>query len=408
MTDQVTNVEIEDVLSSIRRLVSTDTSQRDGDLTRSLPSESRPEPKLVLTPSQRVDESLREVAQEAEVEETSAEEKSVPPEPRPLEIAHTVPVDAIHNAETDAAPAEDIPEFLIRPADPVVKDDDNIIQDHAKVDSVEEADVAAFDEQDLAVEEMAEHEPPGELESLEAPEPIELELTEATENNAENQPDIGDATIEEIAEVEVSERLASIESLVADQVAQTSEDVVEDVINETAEVDPDADRLTTPAETFEDAVARQHDEWEPDGENDVGLEPNPVEPLPWQDTEVESASVAQEEAQVLEQVALDEPIIAVAVEEEAQADHSPGSKTELDSVAETEAAPEAEPASSDAKEAREWFDDESVLDEDALRDLVTELVREELQGAMGEKITRNVRRLVRREIRRALAAQGIE
>ena len=42
------------------------------------------------------------------------------------------------------------------------------------------------------------------------------------------------------------------------------------------------------------------------------------------------------------------------------------------------------------------------LDEEDLRDLVAEIVREELQGELGHKITRNVRKLVRREIHRAL------
>ena len=50
----------------------------------------------------------------------------------------------------------------------------------------------------------------------------------------------------------------------------------------------------------------------------------------------------------------------------------------------------------------------TALDEDALRDLVADIVREELQGALGERITRNVRKLVRREIHRALAAQELE
>mmetsp|Transcript_22627 Transcript_22627/g.37039 ORF Transcript_22627/g.37039 Transcript_22627/m.37039 type:complete len:261 (-) Transcript_22627:2627-3409(-) len=52
--------------------------------------------------------------------------------------------------------------------------------------------------------------------------------------------------------------------------------------------------------------------------------------------------------------------------------------------------------------------DEDILDEAALRELVSDIVREELQGALGERITRNVRKLVRREIHRALAAQDLE
>lgn len=48
------------------------------------------------------------------------------------------------------------------------------------------------------------------------------------------------------------------------------------------------------------------------------------------------------------------------------------------------------------------------LDEDTLRPLVANLIREELQGELGERITRNVRKLVRREILRALAARDAE
>ncbi|MFP4238527.1 hypothetical protein [Rhodosalinus sp.] len=47
----------------------------------------------------------------------------------------------------------------------------------------------------------------------------------------------------------------------------------------------------------------------------------------------------------------------------------------------------------------------AVLDEEMLRDLVAGIVRQELQGELGERITRNVRKLVRREIHRALTAQ---
>jgi hypothetical protein len=49
-----------------------------------------------------------------------------------------------------------------------------------------------------------------------------------------------------------------------------------------------------------------------------------------------------------------------------------------------------------------------VLDEDDLRPIVARMIREELQGELGERITRNVRKLVRREILRALAARDAE
>ena len=50
----------------------------------------------------------------------------------------------------------------------------------------------------------------------------------------------------------------------------------------------------------------------------------------------------------------------------------------------------------------------TVLDEDALSQIVRILIREELQGVLGERITHNVRKLVRAEINRALAAQALD
>jgi hypothetical protein len=49
-----------------------------------------------------------------------------------------------------------------------------------------------------------------------------------------------------------------------------------------------------------------------------------------------------------------------------------------------------------------------VLDEDALREMIAEVVREELAGQLGERITRNVRKLVRREIRQMMATEELE
>lgn len=48
-------------------------------------------------------------------------------------------------------------------------------------------------------------------------------------------------------------------------------------------------------------------------------------------------------------------------------------------------------------------DETAVLDEAALREIVAEIVRAELQGRLGERITSNVRKLVRREVHRILA-----
>ena len=42
-------------------------------------------------------------------------------------------------------------------------------------------------------------------------------------------------------------------------------------------------------------------------------------------------------------------------------------------------------------------------DEVALRALISEMIREELQGELGARITRNVRKLIKREVETALA-----
>jgi hypothetical protein len=48
------------------------------------------------------------------------------------------------------------------------------------------------------------------------------------------------------------------------------------------------------------------------------------------------------------------------------------------------------------------------LDESVLREIVRDIIREELQGALGERITRNVRKLVRAEINRATTSRDLE
>ncbi|MEC8195773.1 MAG: hypothetical protein VX228_05495, partial [Pseudomonadota bacterium] len=61
----------------------------------------------------------------------------------------------------------------------------------------------------------------------------------------------------------------------------------------------------------------------------------------------------------------------------------------------------------DADALSEAMDETAEIDEAMLREMVADIVRQELQGALGERITRNVRKLVRREIHRALAAHDL-
>ncbi|MFN6979545.1 MAG: hypothetical protein ACK4OP_15555 [Gemmobacter sp.] len=51
--------------------------------------------------------------------------------------------------------------------------------------------------------------------------------------------------------------------------------------------------------------------------------------------------------------------------------------------------------------------DGDLIDEAMLREMVRDILHDELQGQLGERITRNVRKLVRAEIARAMAARDL-
>ncbi|MGA0539177.1 hypothetical protein [Neotabrizicola sp. VNH66] len=77
-----------------------------------------------------------------------------------------------------------------------------------------------------------------------------------------------------------------------------------------------------------------------------------------------------------------------------------------DAVSDTAEITIEEELEAEAAAASGIFDqDEPVFDEEMLRDLVREIIREELAGTLGERITRNVRKLVRMEVNRALTAR---
>ncbi len=135
---------------------------------------------------------------------------------------------------------------------------------------------------------------------------------------------------------------------------------------------------------LEAAVASSDEEYEPDG------------------SEVEASAPAMDLSAFEDDTFELSPEHAVAPEPEAEAVAEPE-----DTAQETEEEP-AE-ATSEASEGNVFEDDLSeVFDEEMLRDLVSEFVRKELQGELGERITRNVRKLVRREINRALAARDFD
>lgn len=122
------------------------------------------------------------------------------------------------------------------------------------------------------------------------------------------------------------------------------------------------------------AIGKTRQEWEPDGDDADALASADVAPMTWEDD--------------VELDAHGKPLRAADGTAQAEGD-------EADQPGETSIGTAA-------------AGDEQLMDEEALRDLVSEIVRSELQGALGERITRNVRKLVRREIHRALTVQEME
>jgi len=153
-------------------------------------------------------------------------------------------------------------------------------------------------------------------------------------------------------------------------------DIAADIVEDTAGLDDapldpehavsgsDADRaatLSAKIEALEAAIAETRDQWEPDGDAGDDYAGTHVETIAWQD-------------------------------------HTPDIEPE----------PTPEPQPDVAEDLSALAADEAILDEESLRELVADIVREELQGVLGERITRNVRKLVRREIHRALTTQELD
>lgn len=138
--------------------------------------------------------------------------------------------------------------------------------------------------------------------------------------------------------------------------------------------------LSARIEVLEAVIAQTDDDWEPDGLSPDAYSGTRVEAMEWQD----HLAPAEEEATQVEFSTDDAPV---------SFDH------DVDD-------PEMEDELEDERSI--LSPEEGYLDEESLRELVADIVREELQGALGERITRNVRKLVRREIHRALTAQEFE
>ncbi len=389
MSDPVSNVEIEDVLSSIRRLVSEETR------TGQRPNREQPaalDGRLVLTPALRVaefpvSEPEPEPDPEPEAEATAGAEVLVMGAPL---------VETQRQVSEESDGSDSATEHAIEPAydtghdqvqEPAWEPESDIpdaMDDDARTDA--ETDVGLGN----AVAEEPWQDPNATLFGAARSIPGDLpESAEAVWDAVEGVDAVPGETGNDIpVEDDASDGFAGNDWMQPVEPRAEQEDVPQAGENnpfgfidtaEAVEIDEETtgteeDRtatLSAKIEALEATIGQTQDQWEPDGGVGDDYAGTQVETIEWQDLEKEGTEVVPEPA---------EP--APAPE------------------------PETEAEESDALEM--LAADDTFLDEESLRELVSEIVRQELQGALGERITRNVRRLVRREIHRALTAQELD
>ncbi len=376
MSDPVSQAEIEDVLSSIRRLVS-----EDGRVTPPVApvKESRQAaPRLVLTPS------LRVAAEPAQTQEAG------PVENQPVfEQATAAPAGAV-----DARQPEGTPENR----DAMARDPEG--WDPEGWDAEAGGDATEQGAQTSAYQaEMEGTEPATETGPETGPE-AGLDLAAVTELAEALQDEGSDLSSEVGAEAApwhdpaatLYEAAASGDAPVREDTApfepeEPPQGGVTHAVEDTGESGQRVSSVVQKIAELEAKVARAEGQWEPDGSSSDPYAGTNIETLEWKD-------------HVEEALAEDEMPLETGAPQGNDADLAD---------AELEARQLAEEAALDETlDAVEGLaSDESYLDEESLRELVADIVRSELQGALGERITRNVRKLVRREIQRALAAQDL-
>jgi len=411
MSDPVTHAEIEDVLSSIRRLVSEDT--------RSDEAAPHPAARLVLTPALRVQDGP------AASEDHQDQDGAAPAAAPVASAAQSAPDTAsatfaeIPDPDLSAPTPED---FAAEPPlafhhrrlypDQTTTDQAAASEDVAAAQRVE-ADAAETGEGQApwgrpgatlfaAAADAAEHEEAPEGEGL-AAEPCVANPSEVSEFNgthaAVEQPVAADPAPEAATAAEPETAVRSEGAAQTESVAHRAASVVRKI----AEME---------ARSQGQAAGAPEPVWEPDSKTEGPFASIGPDVIVWRDEPVREKPLSSVAPQSAELAAAVQP--AKAAEQPAQPaawaearEEAPTTQSAESDEVEALTASAATEAAMDALAAEAEANGEAYLDEDGLRELVASIVREELQGALGERITRNVRKLVRREIHRALAAHDL-
>lgn len=364
MSEPVSNAEVEDVLASIRRLVSEEkrpatSASKDAVAQEPIGKNSASQRdvdgsgKLVLTPSLRVMDGRSPVA----VETTADTPHSVQEQSSQENIAQEQPVQEDEGVAGSA------------PATPP--------QAEIAADAPDENEIAAENARTAAA--------------------LVMGMAGARAHAADDTPDEAAETAPKTvtpphkpdSAMETRQRPGGIEA--------------------EARVDPSS--LSAKIAALEAVIGKRQDNWEPDGvaasDDYSGTEPPTIT---WEDHVEDTTEDSAEPTPTFETAPTVEAAETPSYEPEGDAPQVEQGHSDTTVRHETvvEEALVQEAVAQEDEETALRLEEDAILDEETLRELVADIVRQELQGALGERITRNVRKLVRREIQRALTAQDLE
>lgn len=331
MSDPMTNVEIEDVLSSIRRLVSAsslpekETSERPQGLAGTNEQEKAMD-KLVLTQALRI------------------------PDPAEADLGSSLGYG-----------------------------DDTLDTREALVDGLDEEIVQITDAKQATLQEVSQlTEQLTVLSDAAAKDAVVESLREALFKRPVPDQDAAELPASEEAAPAASARARTLEEKIAE---------LEAMIGHNA-ADIEADQTVAPSSEAEAEFAAA---WNSAPAEEPAPEAQSAPEMPAEPVEEDVAEVAEAPVEPAPKPALNAPHVLFEHRKPVQT----GERKEP-------------PLKAEFPKLRSVPAPEGAVDPDVLRRIVSDILHEELRGALGERITRNVRKMVRREIQRALMARELD
>lgn len=379
MSKQVKNAEIEDVLSSIRRLVSENSdSLRDVPRRIETPA-AAPRPSLAVSDRLVLTPALRVAVAPSDIEvDTEVEPQTIPDQDDTVGMASglqgfEVPFEMDGPSDLDGSPDQEwASENVDVSQDEIALDvsDTEVLSfaPHPDTEHLEgdAADQERSSQEDISYEDDANSNDEGD------------DDYNAADSPGVSPADHRDASLSDSDEARVEQRARAIRERFVEPeeyLAEREEVIQARILPWSASDAPKAEAL-----------------YEPDVPGDSDYAGTDVDALVWEDHQsAENNSLDGFENPSQDDLAA----LAGRIEVDVQDYVQEGVVSAI--------APELGEA-----ERESPITDDALLDEDALREMVADIVRQELQGSLGERITRNVRKLVRREIHRALAAHDLD